>query len=93
MASECGYVSCVRMLRLVLAMRKTAFRSLAALADRRVPSRLKWLALAGALFVISPLNVLGDIPLLGLVDDAGLLMMVLMWFTRASAPYQNTFDA
>jgi hypothetical protein len=36
---------------------------------------------------------LGDIPLLGIIDDAGLLFWVLTWFTRASAPYRNTIDA
>jgi len=45
------------------------------------------------LLVLSPLNVLGDIPLLGMIDDAGLLTLVLLWFTRVSAPYLNTIDA
>ena len=51
------------------------------------------MALAAAVFVISPLDLLGDIPLLGVVDDAALLALVLAWFTRASTPYMNTFDA
>jgi hypothetical protein len=33
-----------------------------------------------------------DIPLLGAVDDAGLLTLVMLWFTRVSTPYQNTID-
>jgi uncharacterized membrane protein YkvA (DUF1232 family) len=81
------------MFRLVFALRKIAFAALAAFADRRVPVRLKLLAAAAALLVMSPLNVLGDIPLLGIIDDAGLLFWVLTWFTRASAPYRNTIDA
>jgi uncharacterized membrane protein YkvA (DUF1232 family) len=64
----------------------------AALVDRRVPLRLKLITVAAVLFVISPLNVFGDLPVLGLFDDAALLGFVLMWFTRASAPYQTTFD-
>ncbi len=43
--------------------------------------------------MLSPLNLLGDIPLLGTIDDAGMLTLVLLWFTRASAPYQHTIDA
>jgi uncharacterized membrane protein YkvA (DUF1232 family) len=48
---------------------------------------------AAAVLVISPLNILGDIPLLGMLDDAGLLTLVMLWFTRSSAPYINTFDS
>jgi uncharacterized membrane protein YkvA (DUF1232 family) len=76
----------------VLALRKTAARSLRALVDRRVPGRLKFVAVVATLFVLSPLNLLGDIPVLGAIDDAALLMLVLTWFTRASSPYQNTID-
>ena len=80
-------------LRLAVALRKTASRAIVALFDGRVPGRLKWSALAAAVLVISPLDLLGDIPLLGVVDDAALLALVLAWFTRASTPYMNTFDA
>ncbi len=76
----------------MLALRKTAARSLRALVDRRVPGRLKFVAVVATLFVLSPLNLLGDIPVLGAIDDAALLMLVLTWFTRASSPYQNTID-
>jgi uncharacterized membrane protein YkvA (DUF1232 family) len=90
--SGTGYWSDVKMLRLALAWRQTAFRTLAAFADGRVPGHLKLFALAAAIFVVSPLNLLGDIPLLGAIDDAGLLTLVMLWFTRASTPYQNTID-
>jgi uncharacterized membrane protein YkvA (DUF1232 family) len=80
------------MLRLMLALRRVAFQGLAAFTDCRVPGRLKLAALAAMLFVISPFDVLGDIPMFGAIDDAGLLMLVLMWFTRASKRYQNTID-
>jgi uncharacterized membrane protein YkvA (DUF1232 family) len=81
------------MLRLALAWRRTFTRALTAFVDARVPGRLKLIALGAALFVLSPLNLLGDIPLLGTIDDAGLLTLVLLWFTRVSTPFQNTFDA
>jgi uncharacterized membrane protein YkvA (DUF1232 family) len=83
----------VRILRIVLGLRKTASRSFWALIDGRVPGRLKLVAVAAVLFVLSPLNLLGDIPVLGALDDAALLMLVLTWFTRASSPYLNTIDA
>jgi uncharacterized membrane protein YkvA (DUF1232 family) len=83
----------VRFFRLALVWRKTALRALAGLVDGRVPGRLKLVAIAATLFVLSPLNLLGDIPLLGMVDDAGLMTLVMLWFARASAPYQNTIDA
>jgi uncharacterized membrane protein YkvA (DUF1232 family) len=80
------------MLRLASAWRKTSVRTLAALVDGRVPGHLKLFAVAAAIFVLSPFNLLGDIPLLGAIDDAGLLTLVMLWFTRASTPYQNTID-
>jgi uncharacterized membrane protein YkvA (DUF1232 family) len=83
----------VTILRLGLAWRKTAARALRALIDGRVPGHLKLFAVAAAIFVLSPLNLLGDIPLLGTIDDAGLLTLVMLWFARASAPYLNTIDA
>jgi uncharacterized membrane protein YkvA (DUF1232 family) len=83
----------VNLLRIAIAWRKTAFRAVGALVDGRVPAHLKLFAVAAVLFVLSPLNLLGDIPLLGTIDDAGMLTLVLLWFTRASAPYQNPIDA
>lgn len=55
--------------------------------DPRVPLRLKVLTAAAALFILSPLNILGDIPLLGILDDAALLALVLTWFVRAGSRY------
>jgi uncharacterized membrane protein YkvA (DUF1232 family) len=49
-----------------------------------VPLKLKVLALAAVAFVISPLNLLGDIPLLGILDDVVLFGFVLNLFIRAS---------
>jgi uncharacterized membrane protein YkvA (DUF1232 family) len=49
--------------------------------------RLKILALVAAVFILSPLNILGDIPLLGILDDAALLALLAAWFVRAAAPW------
>jgi uncharacterized membrane protein YkvA (DUF1232 family) len=70
--------------RLLLTSRRTARRAYALVRDVRVPLRLKLLALAGALFILSPLNILGDIPILGIFDDAALLAFLLGWFVRAA---------
>ena len=77
---------------LIFGLRKNALQAYRAIVDPRVPRRLKLYALIAALLVLSPLNILGYIPLLGILDDAGLFSLILIWFTRASAPYQNTID-
>jgi len=50
--------------------------------DRRVPSSLKVLTGLGALLVISPVDVLSDIPILGAFDDVALLALLAMLFVR-----------
>ena len=75
------------LLRLLLTSRRTLARAIALVRDVRVPLRLKLLAAAGVLFIVSPLNILGDIPLLGLFDDAALLALLAGWFVRAAGPY------
>jgi uncharacterized membrane protein YkvA (DUF1232 family) len=51
--------------------------------------RLKLTALALALFILSPLNILGDIPLLGIVDDVALLALLINWFVRAAERHET----
>jgi uncharacterized membrane protein YkvA (DUF1232 family) len=51
----------------------------------RVPLHLKIIAGVLALLIISPLNILGDIPLLGLFDDVALLGILAGWFVSAAA--------
>jgi uncharacterized membrane protein YkvA (DUF1232 family) len=48
--------------------------------DERVPLWLKVLTLAAAVVVVSPLDVFGDIPILGLLDDAALLLLLVNLF-------------
>jgi uncharacterized membrane protein YkvA (DUF1232 family) len=83
----------MNLLRFALTLRRVGAASLAALVDRRVPARLKVIAVVAALFIVSPLNILGDLPLLGIIDDAALLALVLTWFTRVSKPYLSTIDS
>lgn len=48
--------------------------------DERVPTGLKAVTGILALFIISPLDIFGDIPVLGLLDDAVLLTLLCMLF-------------
>lgn len=50
--------------------------------DERVPLWSKVLLGAVALLVISPLNLFGDIPGLGFIDDATLLLFVVHVFVN-----------
>ena len=52
-----------------------------------VPLHLKLIAGVLALVIISPLNILGDLPLLGLFDDVALLSLLAGWFVGAAARY------
>ena len=45
-----------------------------------VPLHLKLIAAGLALLIISPVNILGDIPLLGVLDDVALLSLLAGWF-------------
>jgi uncharacterized membrane protein YkvA (DUF1232 family) len=55
-------------------------RALPLMRDERVPFTLKAAAVAMGLLIISPLDIFGDIPILGLLDDAVLLTLLAMLF-------------
>ena len=48
--------------------------------DNRVPFGLKVGTVGLALLIVSPLDIFGDIPVLGLLDDAVLLTLLSMGF-------------
>ena len=64
------------------ALRRNAVRVWRLFLDQRVPAGLKVVTALAALFVISPLDPLSDIPILGVLDDAMLLMLVAWLFVR-----------
>ncbi len=74
----------LRLLRLYR-IRRTMLDAYRMLRNPLVPLRLKLIALGLAVLILSPLNILGDIPLLGLVDDVALMSMLAGWFVRAAA--------
>ena len=65
-------------------IRRTLLEAFRLLRDPQVPLRLKIIALALALLILSPLNVLGDIPFLGLIDDVALMSILAGWFVGAA---------
>ena len=60
----------------MLALRKQLALNFALLKDPRVPMWLKVAAVGGAAFTLSPLNILGDIPFIGVADDVALLAVI-----------------
>jgi uncharacterized membrane protein YkvA (DUF1232 family) len=48
--------------------------------DERVPTLLKAATAVMAFLIVSPLDIFGDIPILGLFDDAALLTLLCMLF-------------
>jgi uncharacterized membrane protein YkvA (DUF1232 family) len=73
--------------RFFLTSRENVGRALTLLRDSQVPLRFKLLLLAGVVCILSPLNILGDIPLLGILDDVALLSFLVAWFVRSAGPY------
>ncbi len=69
--------------RLLFAAAATFKRAWPLARDTRVPVALKAITAFLALLIISPLDVFGDIPVLGLFDDAVLLTLLcaaFVWF-------------
>ncbi|GAC1533051.1 MAG: hypothetical protein NVS2B8_22020 [Vulcanimicrobiaceae bacterium] len=82
----------VKVFRTLNAARREVPRILPLMRDARVPIGAKIATVLAALFVLSPLNILGDIPLLGFLDDAALLLFVAHTFVkyadgRLTAPF------
>ena len=67
------------------ALRRQAARVGRLFLDQRVPVSLKMLTGLGALLIMSPVDLLGDIPVLGVVDDT-LLLVALAWLCVRLCP-------
>ena len=77
----------MRVMHLLLAAKTAIFRTVPLMRDVRVPLSLKLVAAAIALLVISPVDIFGDIPVLGALDDAALLTLLCMWFVSQAAKH------
>lgn len=62
--------------RLLYSALRNFRRVLPLMRDERVPLQLKLVTAALALLIISPVDLFGDIPILGLFDDAFLLALL-----------------
>jgi uncharacterized membrane protein YkvA (DUF1232 family) len=63
-------------------LRRYAMRVARLFLDRRVSPGLKLFAVLGGLVAVSPLDLLGDIPILGALDDVALLALIAALFVR-----------
>jgi len=77
----------MKTLRALFLARRNFLRVLPLMRDPRVPIALRITVIALALFIVSPLNVLGDIPLIGFLDDAALLALLATWFVSRADAY------
>jgi uncharacterized membrane protein YkvA (DUF1232 family) len=77
----------MRPLRLLLAAKTAIVRTFPLMRDSRVPVALKGIAGLVAVLVISPIDVFGDIPILGMLDDVALLTLLCMWFVHQAGKH------
>jgi uncharacterized membrane protein YkvA (DUF1232 family) len=66
--------------RILISAARNFKRAFPLMRDARVPLQLKIITGVLALLIISPLDIFGDIPVLGLFDDAVLLTMLCAFF-------------
>lgn len=75
----------MRLIRLLFAAKTAIFRAVPLLRDTRVPLLLKLVVVSIGLLIISPLDLFGDVPVLGALDDAALLTLLCMWFVSQAS--------
>ncbi|HYZ15125.1 MAG TPA: hypothetical protein VE591_01940, partial [Candidatus Acidoferrum sp.] len=80
--SAASYEKAMRLIRLFTTSRRSLVRLPGLLLSDAVPLRYKLLVVGLALLIISPLNIFGDIPFFGIVDDVVLFGLLLDWFVR-----------
>jgi uncharacterized membrane protein YkvA (DUF1232 family) len=82
-------------MRLFGEVRSSLPRVLPLFRDPAVPIWLKGLTVLAAALIVSPFDIFGDIPLLGFVDDAALLALLVTGFVtfagrlRGDVPAQS----
>jgi uncharacterized membrane protein YkvA (DUF1232 family) len=81
------------MFRLLNAARKSLPQVIPLMRDSRVPFTLKLLAGALAALVVSPIDIFGDIPVLGVLDDVALLTLVAFLFVRMAGKHVEIVPA
>jgi uncharacterized membrane protein YkvA (DUF1232 family) len=74
-------------LRLLYAARTALLRVIPLVRDTRVPLSLKIATAVIGVLIISPIDLFGDIPVLGALDDGALLALLCMWFVRQASKH------
>jgi uncharacterized membrane protein YkvA (DUF1232 family) len=77
----------MKLLRLLGSAKRSFPRAFVLMRDSRVPFALKALTIALGALVISPVDVFGDIPILGVLDDAALLSLLCFAFIALASPH------
>ena len=77
-----NWLSLVQTMRRALSLPKYASLLVRLARDARVPVALKAGAVALGLLILSPLDVFGDIPVIGALDDAAMLFLLADVFVR-----------
>lgn len=63
---------------------------LRALFDRRTPGTAKVLVVLAALYGVSPIDIIPDfLPLIGQLDDIGLIIVVFLIFLKMTEPVRK----
>lgn len=75
-------LSLVAAARWALQFPKTALLASRLFLDERVSPMLKLAAAIAAIVVVSPVDLIGDVPLLGPIDDIALLMLLVTLFVK-----------
>jgi uncharacterized membrane protein YkvA (DUF1232 family) len=74
-------------MRFLRAVRRSLPQVVPLMRDALVPGWLKVATVALAVLIVSPLDLFGDIPVLGLLDDAALLALLANAFVAFAARY------
>lgn len=70
----------MKVIRVLVKAKSAVFRTIPLMRDARVPGALKAATAVLAVLVVSPLDLFGDVPVLGVLDDAALLTLLCMAF-------------
>lgn len=63
-------------------MWRNIWLSLRLLIDRRIPFKSKMLPILALIYVISPIDLIPDLSILGIADDVALFTLVMNFFMR-----------
>jgi len=73
-------------MKFLWALRSFGSKVAALFLDRRISPALKGVTALAAVLIVSPLDVFGDIPVLGMLDDVALLTLLAMLFVKLCPP-------